>query len=169
MTRGRVNLPSLCVVASFRLCVSHVPKGGLRPPRACPPCALNAARLPVPPLRRAAKARTPSESGQATRCLPGRGDLSSAAKGTYAREAPSSPAPAADFRGTESAGLARLPPSRDLGDGNRAHGYRSQEPQEWESLDQGGLRPRPERRALARGDSHHTNIATEPLEPPPGP
>jgi hypothetical protein len=29
----------------------RVPKGGLEPPRACAHCALNAARLPVPPLR----------------------------------------------------------------------------------------------------------------------
>ena len=28
-----------------------VPKGGLEPPRDCSHCALNAARLPVPPLR----------------------------------------------------------------------------------------------------------------------
>ena len=30
---------------------SEVPKGGLEPPRACTHCDLNAARLPVPPLR----------------------------------------------------------------------------------------------------------------------
>ena len=29
-----------------------MPKGGFEPPRACAHCALNAARLPVPPLRR---------------------------------------------------------------------------------------------------------------------
>src|SRR5256712_11630921 len=28
-----------------------MPKGGLEPPRACAHCALNAARLPIPPLR----------------------------------------------------------------------------------------------------------------------
>src|SRR6476661_9863625 len=32
-----------------------MPKGGLEPPRACAHCALNAARLPVPPLRRGRK------------------------------------------------------------------------------------------------------------------
>ncbi len=31
--------------------VTAMPKGGLEPPRACAHCALNAARLPVPPLR----------------------------------------------------------------------------------------------------------------------
>jgi hypothetical protein len=32
-----------------------MPKGGLEPPRAIAHCALNAARLPVPPLRREKK------------------------------------------------------------------------------------------------------------------
>ena len=32
-----------------------MPKGGLEPPRACAHCALNAARLPIPPLRRGRK------------------------------------------------------------------------------------------------------------------
>jgi hypothetical protein len=33
--------------------LNMVPKGGLEPPRDCSHCALNAARLPVPPLRHA--------------------------------------------------------------------------------------------------------------------
>src|SRR5262245_12144355 len=32
--------------------IAVMPKGGLEPPRACAHCALNAARLPIPPLRR---------------------------------------------------------------------------------------------------------------------
>ena len=35
--------------------IERVPKGGVEPPRPCGHCALNAARLPVPPLRQVQK------------------------------------------------------------------------------------------------------------------
>src|SRR5687768_14609128 len=44
-----------------------MPKGGLEPPRAIAHCALNAARLPVPPLRRDRKASVYGRSSQRER------------------------------------------------------------------------------------------------------
>src|SRR5215472_10419883 len=52
--RGRCLLSTFCP-ATFLRPLSRMPKGGLEPPRAVAHCTLNAARLPVPPLRRCRK------------------------------------------------------------------------------------------------------------------
>src|SRR5256885_14917019 len=52
---SRNRLTKVCEIKTARrndAPFSYVPKGGLEPPRACTHCALNAARLPAPPLRR---------------------------------------------------------------------------------------------------------------------
>src|SRR5690242_18427873 len=43
---------SFSALSSQASALGRVPKGGLEPPRAYAHCALNAARLPIPPLRR---------------------------------------------------------------------------------------------------------------------
>jgi hypothetical protein len=46
------KLPELCSGMPVNRLQEVMPKGGLEPPRAYAHCALNAARLPIPPLRR---------------------------------------------------------------------------------------------------------------------
>ena len=68
-------------------------------------------------------------------------------------------------RRPQSQGDPRLPHPRDLGVRHRADRHRGQVAPERQGVDQGGLRPAPERRGLPRRDEHHALRAGQPLQP----